>query len=58
LSNSPAAREALLAEGRQQLRTYRNVHLVLERAGHAEIHSLVLLWVGWALVHCEELASD
>jgi hypothetical protein len=51
--DSPEARAELIADAKVQLQRYRHDPRVLERAGHAEIHSLILLWVGWELVHSE-----
>ncbi|QEP44472.1 hypothetical protein D5085_15840 [Ectothiorhodospiraceae bacterium BW-2] len=52
--DTPKKRTELIADAKEQLQKYRHDQRVLERAGHAEIHSLILLWVGWELVFSEE----
>ncbi|QEP42392.1 hypothetical protein D5085_04105 [Ectothiorhodospiraceae bacterium BW-2] len=49
------ARAKLITEATTQLNRYRNDSRVLERAGHARIHALVLIWSGWELVQTEEI---
>jgi hypothetical protein len=56
--DSPTARQQLIDDARTQLQCYRHDQRVLERAGHAQIHAIILLYAGWELVHCEELLDS
>lgn len=53
-SDTPKERQALIADAKTQLQRYRHDQRIIERAEGAEIHSLIFLYVGWELVHCEE----
>jgi hypothetical protein len=54
--DDPETRQRLIDDAKGQLQRYRNDERVLCRAGHANIHSLILLYAGWELVYCKEVA--
>jgi len=53
--NHPEKVAQLISEAKTQLARYRSDQRVLARAGHAQVHSLILIWAGWQLIHMEEV---
>jgi hypothetical protein len=53
--NQPEKVAQLISEAKAQLVRYRSDQRVLARAGHAQVHSLILIWAGWQLIHMEEV---